>query len=116
MHEKMKKSRIFHTMAKILIVCMIFQGMPLTQLSQAYEWHFKPQRLMRLLDLIGPASAEAAPPTVVCVPQLPTDLLVPHDTWSGEPTVLKGIARDPDAGRAEVKDAKKEILFMKGGR
>ena len=26
------------------------------------------------------------------------------------------IARDPDAGRAEVKDAKKEILFMKGGR
>ena len=33
---------------------------------------------------------------MVCVPQLPTDLLVPHETWSGEPTILKGIARDDD--------------------
>jgi hypothetical protein len=36
---------------------------------------------------------------VICVPQVPSDLLVPHDTWSGEPTILKGIARD-DGGLA----------------
>lgn len=40
--------------------------------------------------------AEATPPKVICVPQVPSDPLVPHDTWAGEPTILKGIARDPD--------------------
>lgn len=96
MYEKMRRSPIFIGWAKILVLCMTLQGMPLAQLSQAYTWHFEPERLLYILDLLGPASAEAAPPKVVCVPQLPTDLLVPHETWSGEPTVLKGIARDAD--------------------
>ena len=43
-----------------------------------------------------PGTLFAAPPRVICVPQVPTDLLVPHDTWAGEPTILKGTARDPD--------------------
>ncbi|MCB2180964.1 MAG: PKD domain-containing protein [Desulfobulbaceae bacterium] len=46
--------------------------------------------------IIGPSIASAAPPQVITVPQVPTDLLVPHETWSGEPTILKGIARDAD--------------------
>lgn len=96
MHEKIKSHYLSKVLAKILIFCMILQGMPLMQLGQAYEWRFKPERLKILIDLLGPASAEAAPPKVVCVPQLPTDLLVPHETWSGEPTILKSVARDPD--------------------
>jgi RHS repeat-associated protein len=96
MCEKFKKNYFFKVIARILIFCMIIQGMPLMQLSQAYEWRFKPERIKRLIDLLGPVSAEAAPPKVVCVPQLPTDLLIPHETWSGEPTIVKGIARDAD--------------------
>ena len=43
-----------------------------------------------------PTCLLAAPPQVVCVPQVPSDLLVPHDTWSGESAILKGIAKDDD--------------------
>ena len=46
--------------------------------------------------LFLPTSLLAAAPQVICVPQVPSDLLVPHDTWSGEPTILKGIAIDDD--------------------
>ena len=46
--------------------------------------------------LFLPAGLFAAAPQVICVPQVPSDLLVPHDTWSGEPTILKGIAKDDD--------------------
>lgn len=45
---------------------------------------------------VVPPTLWAAPPQVICVPQVPTDLLVPHDTWSGEPTILKGVAKDSD--------------------
>ncbi|MGA1840575.1 MAG: PKD domain-containing protein, partial [bacterium] len=48
------------------------------------------------LDLFFPAEAYAAPPKVICVPWYPADLLVPHETWPGKSTILKGIAKDPD--------------------
>ncbi|MBC2711714.1 MAG: PKD domain-containing protein [Desulfosarcina sp.] len=48
------------------------------------------------LFFLLPSWALAAPPQVICVPQVPSDLLVPHDTWSGEPTTLKGVAKDSD--------------------
>ncbi len=48
------------------------------------------------LLILLPAIASAAPPQVICVPQVPADLLIPHDTWSGEPTILKGVAKDSD--------------------
>ncbi|RLB68515.1 MAG: hypothetical protein DRH04_06720, partial [Deltaproteobacteria bacterium] len=53
--------------------------------------------LLLLFFFLLPSWALAASPRVICVPQLPTDLLVPHETWSGEPTTLKGVARDIDA-------------------
>ena len=40
-----------------------------------------------MLDILGPQSAEAAAPQVICVP---------HETWSEEPAILKGVARDDD--------------------
>ena len=43
--------------------------------------------------ILLPSPALAAPPKVICVPQVPSDLLIPHDTWSGEPTTLKGVAK-----------------------
>ena len=52
--------------------------------------------LLLLLFLLLPSWALAAPPQVICVPQVPSDLLVPHDTWSGESTILKGVAKDSD--------------------
>ncbi|MBW1735902.1 MAG: hypothetical protein JRJ71_16235, partial [Deltaproteobacteria bacterium] len=94
----MKHARRF--VAKILVLVMVFQGWPFFELSREYVYVFPKERVERLLEfitfLIEPASAEAAPPRVVCVPQLPTDLLVPHETWSGRTTILKGVARDED--------------------
>ena len=79
---------------------MIIQSFPYWQLSELYSWQYKPERAKRIIEFIGsafsPSEASAAPPRVVCVPQVPTDLLVPHDTWSGESVILKGIARDAD--------------------
>lgn len=46
-----------------------------------------------LLFLLLPSWTMAASPRVICVPQVPSDLLIPHDTWSGEPTLLKGVAK-----------------------
>ena len=99
-----KKSSICKFLAKVLVFFMVIQGLPLWDLSQAYTveitFKFQPQRVQRLLDFLsflGPASAEAAPPKVICVPHYPGDLLVPHETWSGEPTTVKGVARDEDA-------------------
>ncbi|MGA1842202.1 MAG: putative Ig domain-containing protein [bacterium] len=48
------------------------------------------------IDLFFPSEAYAAPPKVICVPWFPSDLFVPHETWPGKPTILKGIARDDD--------------------
>ena len=71
--------------------------MPVAQLAEAAEWRFETPRIVtKLLDILGPQSAEGAAPQVICVPQLPTDPLVPHETWSGEPAVLKGVAVDED--------------------
>lgn len=53
-----------------------------------------------LSGFILPSAALAAAPRVITVPQLPSDPLVPHETWSGEPTILKGIARDYDGDLA----------------
>jgi hypothetical protein len=94
-----KRSDFYKFVARVLVFFMVIQGLPLWDLSQAYKWEYQPQKLQRILDflsVLGPASAEAAPPRVVCVPQLPSDLLVPHETWSGETTILKGMARDDD--------------------
>jgi RHS repeat-associated protein len=66
---------LFSFILKIAAVSIILQGMFLMQ-SAVPSW--------------------AAPPKVICVPQLPSDLLVPHETWPGKSTILKGIARDAD--------------------
>ena len=97
----MKTSKPWYRfISKLLIFLMLIQGSPFWQISELYSWEYKPERAKRIIEFIGsafsPSEASAAPPRVVCVPQLPTDLLVPHDTWSGEPTILKGIARDDD--------------------
>ena len=52
--------------------------------------------LMLSVFLLLPSLSLATPPQVICVPQVPSDLLIPHDTWSGEPTILKGVATDGD--------------------
>ena len=42
------------------------------------------------------ANVLAAPPNVVCVPATGLNPIVPHDTWSGLETRVKGTAHDPD--------------------
>lgn len=97
----MKTSKLWYRfIAKLLIYLMIIQSFPYWQLSELYSWEYKPERAKRIIEFIGsafsPVEASAAPPQVICVPQLPTDLLVPHDTWPDESVILKGIARDAD--------------------
>ena len=62
MREKMQSSRFVRFLTNVLIFFMIIQGMPLAQLSQAYAWHFEPEKLERIFDLLKPATASAAPP------------------------------------------------------
>ena len=72
------------------------QGLEKEIVLSARKISFGGLLLFLLLMLFLPASLLAAVPQVICVPQLPSDLLVPHETWSGEPTILKGVARDED--------------------
>ncbi len=97
----MSKGNLRNFLIRILCIVMILQGMPLWQLSSAYSWGLSREKIQNVLDILsilGPSAAEAAPPKVICVPQLPTDLLVPHETWSGEPTILKGVAKEVSSG------------------
>ncbi len=48
--------------------------------------------------MFGAAPVYAAPPKVICVPHVPSDMLIPHETWAGEPTILKGVARGVATG------------------
>jgi hypothetical protein len=53
---------IYRFIAKILIFCMIMQGVPAAQLSQTYKWEFQPQRLIRILSFLSiftPGNAHA---------------------------------------------------------
>ena len=78
---------------------MKMHGLEKGIVSSAQRVSFRSLLLFLLFMLFLPASLLAASPQVVCVPQVPSDLLIPHDTWSGEPTILKGIVRD-DGGLA----------------
>ncbi len=85
--------------AKALIFMMVFHCLPFWPLSRAYSVEYSSKQLARQqlwLSLFSPSEAEAATPRVICVPILPRDLRVPHETWTGEPTILKGVARDDD--------------------
>ncbi len=66
---------IYGFIIRIIAIFIIFQGIMIMTLC---------------------TTALATPPKVICVPQLPSDLLVPHETWPGKSTLLKGIARDTD--------------------
>ena len=66
--------------------------------SSAQRVSFRSLLLFLLFMLFLPTSLLAAAPQVICVPQVPSDLLIPHDTWSGEPTILKGVLKNPEPG------------------
>ena len=89
----------FRAVAKVLISMMVFQCLPFWQLSKTCSLEYSAKQLARqqaILSFFLPAEAQAAQPKVICVPFFPGDFLVPHETWAGEPTILKGIARDED--------------------
>lgn len=70
---------------------ILLQGLFLWSTPPIYTGEFPGETgwvIGNVWSLLAPASAEAA----ICVPQVPSDLLIPHDTWSGEPTLLKGVA------------------------
>ena len=97
----MSRSPFLQAIAKFLCFMMVIQGWPLMQLSHAYRWEFdriKAERIIQFLSFIEPDTAEAAP-HVITVPFFPGDLLVPHETWSGETVTLKGVLKDPDDTR-----------------
>jgi len=84
--------------AGVFISLMIIAGLPLYVTSNMYSWQYNQDKaagVARFISLVlGPLQAEAAAPRVICVPQTPTDLLVPHETWADKPTILKGVAKD----------------------
>ncbi len=86
--------------AKVLCLLMVTQGLPVAELSQAYTLHIRTDGRQLAFDavaaLLSPASAEAAPPVVTCVPQVPSDPQVPHKTWTGRSVILKDVAKDED--------------------
>jgi len=91
-------------LAKTLLFLLVIQGLTLWQWlpvgPAGRQAVTPPAKIVEALAGFGPAAAAAAPPQVICVPQLPSDLLVPHETWSGEETILKGVARDEDGDLA----------------
>ncbi|MCP4350278.1 MAG: PKD domain-containing protein, partial [Desulfobacterales bacterium] len=57
-----RKRAVYQFMAKALVIVMIFQGMPLWELSNAYKWEFDPGKLQRISDVLsvfGPSEAQA---------------------------------------------------------
>lgn len=63
MHEKMKnRPSVRCFLSTVIIFCMIAQGMPLAQLSWTFKWHFESERVGRIINLLGPSEANAAPP------------------------------------------------------
>ncbi|MCP4112054.1 MAG: PKD domain-containing protein, partial [Desulfobacteraceae bacterium] len=60
-----RKRSVYQFMAKALVIVMIFQGMPLWELSNTYKWEFDPGKLQKILDVLsvfGPAEALAMEP------------------------------------------------------
>ena len=47
-----KRGNVCKFVAKVLVFFMVIQGMPLWELSRAYEWEFQPERLQRVLDVV----------------------------------------------------------------
>ncbi|MCP4112473.1 MAG: hypothetical protein GY749_44260, partial [Desulfobacteraceae bacterium] len=57
-----RKRTVYQFMAKTLVIIMIFQGMPLWELSNVYKWEYQPEKLQKILDILsvfGPAEAQA---------------------------------------------------------
>ncbi len=92
----------FTSVIKTLLIFILLQCTPLFSIHHESAENFPYDALNRaaacLCSLAGPAEAYADPARVICVPHVPSDLRVPHETWSGEPTILKGIARGVTAG------------------
>ncbi len=56
------KKSVFQLMAKILVITIVLQGIPLWELSNASEWELQPEKLQKILDFIsvfGPSEARA---------------------------------------------------------
>ncbi|MCP4105285.1 MAG: PKD domain-containing protein [Desulfobacteraceae bacterium] len=52
----------YQFITKVLVIVMIFQGMPLWELSNAYKWEFQPEKFQKILDVLsvfGPSEARA---------------------------------------------------------
>ncbi|MCP4214178.1 MAG: hypothetical protein GY765_05955, partial [bacterium] len=57
-----RKRSVYQFMAKALVIIMIFQGMPLWELSNVYKWEYQPEKLQKILDVLsvfGPTEAKA---------------------------------------------------------
>lgn len=54
------KVRLIVVIAKLLVVIMIAQGLPLQRVSREHVWKFDSENTARILSLIGPAGAEAS--------------------------------------------------------
>ncbi|MBI5558638.1 MAG: PKD domain-containing protein [Deltaproteobacteria bacterium] len=84
---------------RMIGVLLLLQGLILAAPMAMCPW-LAESPLAKMLAFLGPAAAEAAPPLVICVPQVTTDLLVPHETWPNESAILKGVAKDTDGNLA----------------
>ena len=51
---------------------------------------------------IGQVMALAAPPVVKTVPWVPSNPLIPHDTWTGKPITVKGTSDVHTAGGTNI--------------
>lgn len=59
-----RKKSVYQFMAKVLVIIMIFQGMHLWEMSNAYKWEFNPDKFQKILDVLsvfGPSEAQADP-------------------------------------------------------
>ena len=45
-------SNFYRFVAKVLVFFMVIQGMPIWELSRAYEWEFQPEKIQRVLDVV----------------------------------------------------------------
>ena len=95
-----REGHIYQFIAKLLALFLIFE--PFYLYSGLYDGKMRPDEAetRQVFDFLGgllsPSRAEASPPIVMVPPHAPSDPLVPHETYSGATTILKGVARDVD--------------------
>lgn len=65
----------------------------------SFPHSFRPIALLAIGQLI----ALAAPPVVKTVPWVPSNPLIPHDTWTGKSITLKGTSDVHTAGGTDRK-------------